>query len=68
MSELQEIEVIIDDGGNVKIIVQGVKGQKCRELTKELEQLLGGEVLERQHTDEFDEVSEDQDDHIGINT
>ncbi|MBU1106790.1 MAG: DUF2997 domain-containing protein [Candidatus Riflebacteria bacterium] len=64
MSEIQEIEVVIDELGNVKLLVRGVKGQSCLELTSEIEQLLGGQVLERQNTDEFHEVSDLQDDRL----
>lgn len=45
--ELQEIEVTIGKDGQVQIQVRGVKGTKCLELTKELEDALGGEVLAR---------------------
>lgn len=64
MSEVQEIEVVIDAAGNVNLLVRGVKGQGCLELTDELEQLLGGQVLERQNTDELHEVSDSQDDRL----
>ncbi|HSH69926.1 MAG TPA: DUF2997 domain-containing protein [Deferrisomatales bacterium] len=49
---MEEIKVTIDAEGNVKVTVFGVKGGKCLELTKELEQLLGGEV-EREFTSEY---------------
>lgn len=49
---MEEIKVTIDGEGNVKVTVFGVKGGKCLELTKELEQLLGGDV-ERQFTSEY---------------
>ena len=62
MSGLQEIEVVIDRDGNVKLLVRGVKGEQCLELTKDVEQLLGGQVIDRQNTDEFHEVSDEQDD------
>lgn len=45
--ELQEIEVTIGKDGQVQIQVRGVKGTKCLELTKELEDALGGEILAR---------------------
>lgn len=49
---MEEIKVTIDAAGNVKVTVFGVKGGKCLELTKELEQLLGGEV-DREFTSEY---------------
>jgi hypothetical protein len=55
MSGLQEIEVLIFPDGRVQVQVRGVKGDGCRELTRELERYLGGRVLHRQHTDEFEE-------------
>lgn len=45
--ELQEIEVVIGKDGQVQLQVRGVKGLKCLELTKELEEALGGEILAR---------------------
>jgi hypothetical protein len=55
MSELQEIDVFIEFDGTVKIEVRGVKGRKCTSLTKNMEQLLGGEVVDRNYSDEFNE-------------
>ncbi len=60
MSELQEIEVIIAPNGEVKVHVQGVKGSKCTDITKGMEELLGGNVLERTETDEYYEVARDE--------
>jgi hypothetical protein len=45
--EIQEIEVTIGKDGQVQIQVRGVKGMKCLELTKELEEALGGNILAR---------------------
>lgn len=45
--ELQEIEVTIGKDGQVQIQVRGVHGMKCLELTKELEEALGGEIMAR---------------------
>ncbi len=50
--ELQEIEVVIGRDGQVQIQVRGVQGVKCLELTKELEEALGGEILARIMTPE----------------
>lgn len=54
MSELQEIEVHIYPDGNIKIEVQGAKGKKCLELTKEMEVLLGAKIIDRNFTGEYD--------------
>jgi hypothetical protein len=50
--ELQEIELVIGKDGKVQIMVRGVKGAACLELTRELEALLGGEIEARQMTPE----------------
>jgi len=55
--EIQEIEITIEKNGQVKLHVRGAKGATCLDLTQELEQALGGELLERQLTPEADEGS-----------
>ena len=50
--ELQEVEVIIDRNGEVRIEVQGVKGRACLELTEDLVEALGGKVAEQELTAE----------------
>lgn len=50
--ELQEINVFIDKNGQINIDVQGVKGMGCLDLTKELETMLGGEIIKRELTSE----------------
>ncbi|MEW5872052.1 MAG: DUF2997 domain-containing protein [Chloroflexota bacterium] len=50
--QIEEIEVTIDQDGQVHIHVSGVKGEACLELTQALEAALGGEVEERQMTSE----------------
>jgi hypothetical protein len=42
--DLEEIEVIIDKDGQVQIQVRGVNGTTCLDLTRDLEEALGGEV------------------------
>jgi hypothetical protein len=41
MAQKHEIQIDIDDNGNVSFQVKGVKGKKCLEITKELEAALG---------------------------
>jgi len=60
MSEIQEIDVFVQPDGTVKIEVRGVKGEKCLALTEEIEQLLGGRIVERIHTDEFHQAEQEQ--------
>ena len=50
--EIQEIEVVIGKNGQVQIQVRGVHGMKCLELTRELEEALGGDILSRIMTPE----------------
>lgn len=53
--EFQEIEVVIGKDGNVQIEVAGVKGPGCLDITKALEEALGGDIEERNMRPEFDE-------------
>lgn len=46
--ELQEIEVVIGKDGQVQIQVRGVNGPKCLDLTRALEDALGGEIISRE--------------------
>jgi hypothetical protein len=50
--DLQEVEVTIDRDGQVHVHVRGVKGQSCLEITRALEEALGGVVLSREMTPE----------------
>ena len=57
---LEEIEVFIDKDGQMRIEVRGVKGMSCLDLTKDLEEALGGEVEEREMTPEAYETVQEQ--------
>jgi len=50
---MEEIQVEIDQHGNVQIEVSGVEGGKCVDVTKHMEQLLGGEISQREFTREY---------------
>jgi hypothetical protein len=50
--ELQEIEIFIDPDGKVRIQVRGIKGTACLDITKELEEALGGQIELREMTPE----------------
>ena len=50
--ELQEIEVTINKDGQVEVRVRGVKGTACLDITRPLEEALGGEVAIREMTPE----------------
>ncbi len=47
MAEIQEIDLVIGPDGQVTFEVRGVGGPKCEDLTKELEAILGGNILSR---------------------
>ena len=53
--ELQEINVYIDRDGRVRIEVRGVKGKRCLDITRSLEEALGGQIESREMTPEADE-------------
>ena len=58
MNELQEIDVYISPNGTIKVEIRGAKGKKCLRLTKEMEGLLGGQILDRTLTDEYNQEQE----------
>ncbi len=58
--EIQEIEVIIDKNGEVKIQVHGTQGTTCLDLTADLEAALGGEVLSREMTTAIESAVQEQ--------
>ncbi len=54
---MQEVDVFIEKDGRVRIEVRGVKGPSCLDLTKGLEEALGGQVEDRQMTPESQEAA-----------
>lgn len=52
MAQKHEIEIHIDDNGNVSFEVKGLKGKGCLGITKDLEEALGV-VTNRENTSEF---------------
>ena len=57
--EMQEITVVIEKDGQVRVEVRGVKGTSCLDVTRGLEEALGGKVEDRQMTPEAQEVGEE---------
>jgi hypothetical protein len=53
--EVQEVDVYIDQDGQVRLEVRGVKGGSCLDITAPLEQALGGQVQSRELTPEAHE-------------
>ncbi len=43
--DVQEVEVTIDGNGKVLIHVRGVKGEACLDITRPVEQALGGQLI-----------------------
>lgn len=58
--ELQEIDVFIEKNGQVRVEVHGVKGMACLDVTKVLEDALGGQIEDREMTPEAYESAEVQ--------
>jgi hypothetical protein len=52
--EVQEVEIFITPDGKISFEVRGVPGRRCLDLTSDLEDDLGGSVLERIETSEMD--------------
>lgn len=65
MAVKQELQFRIGSDGTIKLEVKGVKGQKCLELTKELEKELGL-LVQREKTSEYYQATEVE--HVEIKT
>jgi Protein of unknown function (DUF2997) len=50
--EMQELEIIINAEGNIGVRVKGSKGDRCLEMTKDLEESLGL-LEEREFSSEY---------------
>lgn len=50
--ELQEVDVYIEEDGQVRVEVRGVQGPSCLDLTAGLEAALGAEIVSRELTPE----------------
>jgi hypothetical protein len=50
---VEEIHINIDPTGKLSLALNGVKGESCLDLTKELEALLGNEIEERKFSYEY---------------
>lgn len=59
MAVKQELEIVIDAEGNLRIKTHGLKGGDCEEELKPLEKALG-KVTERERTSEYYEKSANQ--------
>jgi hypothetical protein len=61
---MEQIDVIITEDGKIQVSVKGVKGKKCVEATKFIEEISGGKVLRQEKTREYNEREDDQRAHI----
>jgi hypothetical protein len=64
--EYQNVIIKIDEKGKVFIEVDGVKGKKCLQITKDIEKLLGT-VVKRDLKPEFNDDPDDEDNIITEN-
>jgi len=48
----QEMEIIIDQDGNVKVSVNGAEGKQCLDVSQFLEEAIG-DVKDRTYKDEY---------------
>lgn len=65
MARKDELEITIDENGEVNIHVTGVAGPECMKLTEDLEDALGV-VLNREKTGEFYQTPVNENQHINI--
>lgn len=56
---MQQIKIEISKTGEVQYEVAGVKGKKCKDLTKQIDDLCG-KVLDSQVTGEYCQVDPDE--------
>ncbi len=65
MARKEEIEITINENGEVELHVQGVPGSDCMKLTADLEEALGV-VLNREKTSEYYQTPASDEQHINI--
>jgi len=66
VSEIQELDIVIDKQGRVSIDVRGVAGPTCEEVTRALEEALAGKILAHTRKDEWHRQSSNTDDGLGL--
>ena len=52
-AEKHEILITVDTDGKTEIAVNGVKGKKCSDITKDIEQALGNATSSKKTTDYY---------------
>lgn len=63
---MESIKVTIAADGGLSYSVNGVKGRSCKELTKAIDNIAGGKVLESKTTSEYCELPQANQQHQGI--
>ncbi|MBI9047844.1 MAG: DUF2997 domain-containing protein [Anaerolineaceae bacterium] len=63
---VEEVHINIDKSGKVSLSLQGVKGEVCFQITKDLEALLGNEISERKFKHEYYEKPTQQDNVLPV--
>ena len=67
--QIEEVDITIGKDGKVEISVRGVKGMACLDLTRALEEALGGEIIMREMSPDAYETSSNQPDQtLSLNT
>lgn len=66
MAKKLELEIMIGEMGAVTVHVNGVKGSKCMDLTKDIEEALGV-VVSRDKTGEFYQVEQSEVGKLNLN-
>lgn len=51
--KVEQIEITIGSDGKVRLQTTGFSGEDCLEATREIEELLGNQILKREETSEF---------------
>lgn len=64
--DVQEIEVTIDENGKVQIHVRGIKGEACLDITRSLEQALGGELTREMTPESLEEPGNPIDANLSV--
>lgn len=66
MAKKLELEIMIGEMGAVTVHVNGVKGSKCMDLTKDIEEALGV-VVSRDKTGEYYQVEQSEVGKLNLN-
>jgi hypothetical protein len=54
---MEELEIVIEPDGTTRIHVKGIRGARCLDVTRKIEEELG-DVIDRKYTSEYYEESD----------